>query len=165
MLSQCKQGGVICHITTREQQSTFFLMQRCKLLFKSFVHHWISRNVSGATSSNSMFFNRFTIKIDVEKRESYKCNNYPNVNPELKTFISYDIHLPDGCFNFWMSRHSKVIITTPNIDIFFSPAEFFCSWKIFRRSIHFFEDTVGMVQFLLHDLLGEEIFIIIDSAY
>merc|ERR1711981_131985 len=65
-----------------------------------------------------------------------------------------------NCFcNSRVSRHAKIVIGTPDSDIFLPPGELACCREAPGISVHLLEDPVGVIQLLLLDLALKERFI------
>ena len=67
--------------------------------------------------------------------------------------------LLNGIFDLRMSRHSKVIIRTPDSDVLLSPRILFGERETIGIAQNAFENTIGVILFLFGNLVTEKVFI------
>ena len=69
-------------------------------------------------------------------------------------------YLLDRAFDLGMGTHTKIIVTTPNLNWALAPSVFQGIRELLPTSVDFFKHPVGMIHFLLQNLTLEKILIL-----
>ena len=105
------------------------------------------------------------IKYSCISHLSDLCNLWNSITSKKNKFTyhkkrSVKWYLLDSAFDLGMGTHTKIIITTPNLNWALAPSVFQGIRELLPTSVDFFKHPIGMIHFLLQNLTLEKLLIL-----